>query len=272
LIVTVADTSRTAAPEPLAIRVTGQGPSIVLVHGSAATSDDWRPLQRRLSNDHLVVAYDRRGPSDETPLARDADRPGVEGHARDLIEILEGVAAPVVCGSSFGAVVVLEAALLRPELQRALVLCEPPLPSSSRPGGVPSPYREEYDSICAREGTGAGALFFLRHVLGRDAFEALPERARHRIAGLGPAIRRDANALDAHPIDYGAYATIQLPCLLLGGDRSPAFFQETLRALESAMSGSRRETIPNAGHAMPGDNPRAFHAALSRFVTELSPE
>ena len=252
------------------MRVTGQGATIVLVHGSAATSDDWLPLQKRLSDRWRVIAYDRRG-TPSSPRVSNDQPCTVQSHAQELIEILEGVNRPdtVVCGSSFGAVIVLEAALHRPDLQRGIVLCEPPLPPASRPGGVPSPYRGEYDPICEREGPEAGALFFLRTVLGEAAFEALPERTRRRAASLGPAIRLDADALDAHPIDYDAYAALAIPCLLLGGSRSPSFFGETMRSLHASLPGSRLETIPAAGHAMQGDNPRAFHAALIRFVTEL---
>jgi pimeloyl-ACP methyl ester carboxylesterase len=45
----------------LSVRVGGQGPAVVLLHGYGETGDMWAPLATELANDHTVVAPDLRG-------------------------------------------------------------------------------------------------------------------------------------------------------------------------------------------------------------------
>src|SRR3954453_12841981 len=43
------------------VRVGGQGPAVVLLHGYGETGDMWAPLAAELARDHTVVAPDLRG-------------------------------------------------------------------------------------------------------------------------------------------------------------------------------------------------------------------
>jgi pimeloyl-ACP methyl ester carboxylesterase len=45
----------------LHVRVGGQGPAVVLLHGYGETGDMWAPLAAELARDHTVVAPDLRG-------------------------------------------------------------------------------------------------------------------------------------------------------------------------------------------------------------------
>ncbi len=45
----------------LHVRVGGQGPAVVLLHGYAETGDMWAPLAAELASDRTVVAPDLRG-------------------------------------------------------------------------------------------------------------------------------------------------------------------------------------------------------------------
>ena len=45
----------------LSVRVGGQGPAVVLLHGYGETGDMWVPLATELAHDHTVVAPDLRG-------------------------------------------------------------------------------------------------------------------------------------------------------------------------------------------------------------------
>src|SRR6202142_1426077 len=45
----------------LYVRVGGQGPAVVLLHGYGETGDMWAPLATELANDHTIVAPDLRG-------------------------------------------------------------------------------------------------------------------------------------------------------------------------------------------------------------------
>src|SRR3984893_19391094 len=45
----------------LHVRVGGQGPAVMLLHGYAETGDMWAPMAEELSRDHTVVVPDLRG-------------------------------------------------------------------------------------------------------------------------------------------------------------------------------------------------------------------
>src|SRR5690349_6334520 len=45
----------------LYVRVGGQGPAVLLIHGFGDTGDMWAPLASRLMKDHTVIVPDLRG-------------------------------------------------------------------------------------------------------------------------------------------------------------------------------------------------------------------
>ena len=45
----------------LFVRIGGQGPAVVLLHGFADTGDMWAPLAAVLAKDHTVIVPDLRG-------------------------------------------------------------------------------------------------------------------------------------------------------------------------------------------------------------------
>src|SRR3984893_1391931 len=57
------------------VRVGGQGPAVVLLHGFGDTGDMWAPLAADLARDHTVVVPDLRGLGrSEQPLGRIAEK------------------------------------------------------------------------------------------------------------------------------------------------------------------------------------------------------
>src|SRR6201996_2483780 len=45
----------------LHVRIGGQGPAVVLLHGYGETGDMWAPVAAELARDHTVIAPDLRG-------------------------------------------------------------------------------------------------------------------------------------------------------------------------------------------------------------------
>ncbi|MBI2376989.1 MAG: alpha/beta hydrolase [Deltaproteobacteria bacterium] len=251
-----------------------EGPTILLIHGSAADADAFTiPLAllsggARGGRPHRVVAYDRRGtsrsPQGDSP-------PSLASHAADsagLIERLQ-LAPCLAIGSSFGAVVALELARRRPELLRGVVLAEPPLAASDSEPRVPDGFWETFDARQHESGSEAAAEHFLRTVLG-DAFDRLSETHKARALSHGIAIRNDARALEAYSPRYDTLSSLGVPVMLLGGDRSPEYFRRTLDALERALGRwcVLRMSL-SAGHMMYAEAARAFREAILVFESAL---
>jgi pimeloyl-ACP methyl ester carboxylesterase len=239
----------------------GQGPRVLFIHGSAADHTSWSiqlasPLRERFT----LVAYDRR-----------ADHTTVEQHAADAAEVLAGDRALVVA-SSFGAVVALELLRTRPELCAGAILIEPPMGSSDDVPAAPAPFLAEFDRLAAEQGGPAAGEFFLRTVLGDAAFERIPRAYQDRSKQRWAEIRTDSGALLAYRPRYAELAAIDVPVLLLGGERSASYFRPTLEALCRALPRARIEIVAAAGHMLHAEAPRRFAELLTAFADELQIE
>jgi pimeloyl-ACP methyl ester carboxylesterase len=120
----------------IAVWVEGEGPPLVLVHGSVSDHTVYAPLVGELRDEFTIFAMDRRG------FGASQDDPGysAEREFGDVAAVVNAVAArtgePVVLfGASWGASCALGAARDLPSL-RALVLYEPSLGRRQLPGSL----------------------------------------------------------------------------------------------------------------------------------------
>jgi pimeloyl-ACP methyl ester carboxylesterase len=110
-------------------RCRGEGPAVVVVHGMASDAEAWAPVLDELAAAGArAIAFDRRGYG-----ASGAPEPyaatTVQEQSEDVAALLRALdAAPaLLVGDGFGALVVLELLVRRPDSARAAVLAQPPL-------------------------------------------------------------------------------------------------------------------------------------------------
>ncbi len=229
----------------------GSGPRLLLVHGSAADHTTWSiQLASGLRERFELVAYDRRI----------AD--SVTEHADDALALTDD--DTVVVGSSFGAVIALE--VIRRRRLRGAVLIEPPMGASDDAPAAPAAFLVEYDRRMAEQGGPAAAEFFLRTVLGDVAFDRMPRAFQDRSKQKFAEIRADSAALIAYRPRYAELGAVTTPVLLLGGERSAAYFRPTLDALFGALPDARLEIVPGAGHMLHAEAHRRFADVLVAFA------
>ena len=107
----------------------GDGPTVLVVHAMGSDAACWAPAVDELAAAGArAIAYDRRGygrSGAPTPYVATT----VQEQAQDAGALLEALrAAPaLLVGDGFGALVVLELLVRRPELARGAVLADPPL-------------------------------------------------------------------------------------------------------------------------------------------------
>ncbi|SRX96138.1 putative hydrolase or acyltransferase of alpha/beta superfamily [Natronococcus occultus SP4] [Mycobacterium shimoidei] len=104
----------------------GAGPHLLLVHGSTGTRARWSVVTPTLAQRYSVHAMDRRGRGLSTA---EAEPYSLAREAEDVAAVAEAVGGDVyVIGHSYGALAVLEAALITSAFRR-IMLYEPPIPS-----------------------------------------------------------------------------------------------------------------------------------------------
>ena len=272
----------------------GEGEPVVFVHGSISDYRTWGHQLDPIGQRYRAIAYSRRYHWPNAPVAPDGTS-DMDTAVEDLAALLRALdAAPAhLVGNSFGAYTSLVLARRHPELVRSLVLEEPPViplvigqpprPSRILASLVRRP-RVTLDvlsfganvigpatALYARGEDQAALLRFVYGVLGREAYEALPEARREQM-------RANMSSHAAEFRAHGGFSTltaddvrrVEVPTLLLTGERSPRFLVRLSGLLEHLLPHCSVMTIPSASHAMHEENPAATNEAILSFLGPLS--
>ena len=273
----------------LAYREQGDGEPVVLVHGSASDVRTWEQQVPAISESHRVIAYSRRYARPNKDI-----RPGLDDqmtpHVDDLVAFLRAIdGAPAnLVGHSWGAFICLLTAIWHPQLARSLVLQEPPVLSlftstPPRPREVlPLLVRRPRTAIAIlefgartiapaqrafRRGDDDAALETFAHgVLGKDAYERLPDERRQQARENLNTLRAQLLGAGFPPLSEDDVRGVRVPTLLMTGDRSPALLLRLTERLEELLPNAERIEIVDASHAMQEEQPTAVNAAILGFL------
>jgi pimeloyl-ACP methyl ester carboxylesterase len=257
---------------PIAVFSAGDGPPMLLVHGTTADHRTWRVVAPALAEHHAVHAIDRRGRGDS------GDGPPGSysiGHELDdvaavceAIQAESGTAVDVI-GHSLGGRIALGASLRTPAIRRIVAYESAPTGPLRRAG--------ERDALldALRADLEAGdndALLvrFMTEAVGMRpedlaAFRADPIWPRR--AAAAPTIVRELDAADAAPeTALEALARVTIPVLQLVGSETAATFREGVAALDALLARGRVEVIVGARHAAHHSHPDAFLARVEAFL------
>jgi pimeloyl-ACP methyl ester carboxylesterase len=226
-------------------QVLGDGPPAVMLHGLLVGSlATWYfGAAPRLARKHRVLMYDLRG---HGKSERPRDGYDLGSMVADLEALLDDFSSEpaTLVGHSFGALVALRLAQLRPERVRRLALVEAPLPPS---------HAGEIAEFLARSPEAMAA--------------ALPEVMRGRrallhIAALAGETTLLADLAAERDMTDGELARVRVPTLLVYGDRSACL--PTGERLSRVLPDARLVTLPG-GHFLPVEAGAALADLLEDF-------
>ena len=238
----------------------GTGPPLVLVHGAAEDHRSWRFQLDDLSQVATVVAWDEPG------CGRSSDPPedvGLDGLARALAALVETVGPAHVLGFSWGGTVVLELWRQRPDLVSSLVLADT---YAGWRGSLPA---DEVEGRVAAVTAALDAEDPDPSVPGLFAGPPPPEALAllaEMAADVRPATLRRSLALMAGADLSGVLPTIDVPTLLLWGERDVRSPLSVARAFEAAIPRARLRLIADAGHAAHLEQPATFTGAVRDWM------
>jgi len=243
----------------------GAGPPVVFVHGGVLNGAMTWSAQQPLAERWSLVIIDRPGfgsssPVDRVDFAADA---ALVAELLDRAKQLWGVDRVHLVGHSYGGVISLLAAAIRPEVLRSLTVVEPPAFGLAAGNAA-------VDELVAglkdhwRHGPRESPARYL------DAFLHLVGSATELPDPLPPLLAQGAAMLVVErgpweaDIELGRLARAPFPKLVISGAHSAAF-DAVCDVLERDL-GADRAVIAGAGHSVPRVG-AAFNRRLERFLS-----
>ncbi|MGL3606853.1 3-oxoadipate enol-lactonase [Rhizobium sp. G187] len=237
-------------------------PVLVFVNSLGTDFRIWRDVLVRLAGDYPLLAYDKRGHG----LSDVGSAPyTIDDHVDDLVGLLEHlkIENAVICGLSVGGLIAQGLYARRPDLVRALVLCD-----TAHKIGTADAWNAR---IAAVEEAGiesiADAVMERWFTPGfRQADNpALP--GYRNMMSRQPANGYTGTCAAIRDADFTeAAARIAVPTLCVVGDQDGATPPDLVLSLARLIPSARYEVIRDAGHIPCVEQPEALTAVIEAFL------
>lgn len=245
---------------------TGQGEPVVFIHGLAEDHSSWDPVIQHLMLGYSYYTLDLRGHGGTTSGRGEGTAQQLAG---DLIGFLESCTGPAICvGFSLGGVVVLEAALARPDLVKKVIA----IGTSSKVGRAAAEYfgqrihQIQTDMPAFREALRLDtAAQVVRNMAAVDDISQVRVKAVGDGAGYINAARAMV-ALAGSPMTERLRA-IRVPVHIIQGVDDMFCPKKAADILREAMPHATYAEIEQAGHLIAADQPEQLAREISRALT-----
>jgi pimeloyl-ACP methyl ester carboxylesterase len=263
----------------------GDGPYLHLAHANGFPPGAYRLLINILAQHHRVFCLP---PRPLWPDSRPESVPNWHVMADDLIYGLDdmGLKGIIGVGHSMGGDLTLWAAISRPNLFRSVVLVDPVI---LPPAWLWMVRVFRWLGLRRRLPMVQGALrrrsvwpcrqACYDHYRGKRFFagwsdaslRAYVEAGTRERAGGGVTLAYspewEAHIFATVPVDiWRAVAKLRIPALVVRGERSNTFVQESQARMERLLPQARYVVIPDAGHLAPMERPEAVGVAIVGFL------
>jgi pimeloyl-ACP methyl ester carboxylesterase len=248
----------------------GRGHPLVLVHGWGFDTRMWDDQFEALAKRFKVIRYDVRGfgKSALPTIGKEYS------HAKDLKALLNqlGIEKTYLIGLSMGGNITLDFTLEYPEVTKALILADSILDgfgdwSKTRLDFVKSLYKEAKE-----KGVKAAKDIQLGDILLKPALEKPDVALRLRQMVSDYSGWHFVNTDPLRPLDPPAIdrlQEIQVPTLIIVGERSLPEFHRIAGILNQKIQNSKRITLKGAGHVSCMETPKEFNQAVSNFLDNV---
>jgi pimeloyl-ACP methyl ester carboxylesterase len=243
----------------------GSGPALVLLHGYVGDGPTtWRRQLDGLPDEFTVVAWDAPGAGRSTDPP---ERFGLDGYADCLAGFLEGLGFDTACvvGLSFGGIVALALQRRHPARSSRLIL------ASAYAGWAGSLPPEVAQRRLRQALTLADSApeAFVAELLPTMFSKTMPRETvndfRASMQAFHPRGFRAMARASAEDV-RDVLPHVDVPTLLVYGDRDVRAPLTVAEELHTAISGSRLVVLPDAGHLCNIEAPDQFNAAVRDFL------
>jgi pimeloyl-ACP methyl ester carboxylesterase len=246
----------------------GSGPALVLLHGYVGDGvTTWRRQLDGLSDEFTVVAWDAPGAGGSTDPPERFD---LDGYADSLAGFLEklGLDAARVAGLSFGGILALALQRRHSARSNALILVSA---YAGWAGSLPSDVVEQRlrQALALADGTSDA---FVDALLPTMFSKTMPRETmddfRASMQAFHPRGFRAMARASAEDV-RDVLPRIDVPTLLVYGDRDVRAPLPVAETLQAAISDSRLVVLPDAGHLCNIEAPNEFNDAVRAFLHDI---
>jgi len=266
----------------------GKGPVVHVAHANGFPPGTYHPLAETLTSRYHVIGLPAR------PLwsgSRPESAPDWHPLADDLMQGLDGLGLKgiVGVGHSLGGVLTMWAAVLRPDLFRAVVLIDPVILPPGRLWVVRllRALRLErrlplVQATLRRRRVWLNRRACYEHYRSKPLFATWPEASLWAYVEAGTRAADDGQVELVYPPEWEAhiFATVpadawravpclRTPALVVRGERSATFRAESLARMECQLPQARFAVIADARHLVPMERPAETGALVRGFLDEL---
>jgi pimeloyl-ACP methyl ester carboxylesterase len=243
----------------------GTGDAVLLLHGGGLDGRMWDPQMESLGRRHRIVRCDLPGHG-KSPVPPNSFCHGEVLH--DLLNDL-GVERAHVVGLSGGAIAGLHLAIEHPEMVRTLVLVAPGLEGWD--------WSQEFIdrmvtmiTAAHEQGPEVAAEMWLTDPCMVPAMERPELRDRLRQLHFDNAHTWSATikALPLHPAANDLLPQVEIPTLIIVGDRDVEDVRAISERLSEGLPDSRMILLPGVGHMLNLEAPQEFDAAVLAFLSQ----
>jgi len=252
----------------------GQGPPVVLLHGSPGSSQAWKPAGALLAGRFRILAPNLLGYGGTDPRA--ASEPPATAPDAEYVEALLGSlgASVALAGHSYGGNVALAVALRGRVPVRALILIEPVLMTLLALAGEAALYdaaRAHFEAYIARvdQGHAEAVGDMIDFWCGAGAFASLPRPMQQFLTGHAGRNALDVRASFAETHSREALGGLAMPALAVYGDRSPEASRKIAEFLAASIPGGRAEVVEGAHHLVTATHPARVAELIAETLRPL---
>jgi len=249
--------------------ISGDGPSIILLHPFPANHEFWLPVTEILSPRYRLILPDLRGHGESTVGEGPAT---MQKHAADLARILDDAdigRAPFV-GVSIGGYILFEFWRKHRNRIAALGLCNTKAPADdaeTRAG------RLQAANDVLEHGTEKFLQSMIPRVMAKTTRETRPDLidgALSMMRQMSPDdIAEVQRGMADRPDAVDTLKTINVPTLLVTGDEDVSTGLNEAQLMRRHIKGSEIRVIPKAGHYSPWEQPEEAGRILRQFLDSL---
>ncbi|MFB6179777.1 MAG: alpha/beta fold hydrolase [Halorientalis sp.] len=247
----------------------GDGPTLVLSHGTLMDWTMFQPQIDALADDYRVVTYNNRARTDNWQGPYDLD--DLADDCRTLMDAKD-IDSCVLGGMSMGGFMALRFALRYPEALDGLVLID----SMATPHSEDD--QEQYNDMIEQTKAAAEVPDQLADVVsnllfGRTSIEERSELVDHWknrwLTYPGEAVYDEVKSWLHRPGVEDRLQEIDVPVLIVHGEEDVSILPERTEPLVDQLPDARRVTIPEAGHSSNLENPAPVNDAIETFLGDV---